>query len=202
MKKYISVILVLIISALLCSCNDAGRDVPAYTGDADISDSGSFDAADGSEHTHSQDEEGHGAQTFFSDSIEYFEIELPADGETLQYPEPFVLYESSGGETLTVSAAQRNGDMIYFDIKEEQTPFTYLSMTLLSKGKEIFLSLNPTNDESSPYDFYLSKHTSADNDYIEGITKKFKTAFGAEYSSEKCYYYVLYHSTEDGNVQH
>ena len=202
MKKYISVILVLIMSVLLCSCNDAGRDVPVYTARSDISDKSTSDATDESEHTHNHEDEEQGAQTFFSDSTEYFEIEPPSDGEELQYSEPFVLYESSGGETLTVSAAQRIGDVIYFDTTEEQTPFTYLSMMLLTKGKEVFLSLNPIADESSPYDFYLTKYSEADDDYIKGIAKKFKTALGAEYSSEKSYYYVLYHSTADGNVQH
>lgn len=124
---------------------------------------------------------------------EIHEIILPADGETIRYPDGFVIYQDEEGRTLTALEAYREGANLYFNVEDSAYYFD-LAMTMLTAQEEVFVSLNRVDDETTSFDYVICTVDHLKEEYrtatINCAVRDIAGRLGDEYSHEKNYFYV------------
>ena len=138
-------------------------------------------------------------QIFEGNELEFFEIELPADGEEVTYSPALMLYDDGNGHSLTVYSAARNGDTITFYTDEADYYFDPLGLTIITAAGENFISLNPARDEDGaflPGVYEISVYTPvwSDDTTLESNLRDLKAFLGDAYDETKNYYCIEFHN--------
>ena len=138
-------------------------------------------------------------QIFEGNELEFFEIELPADGEEVTYSPALMLYDDGNGHSLTVYSAARNGDTITFYTDEADYYFDPLGLTIITAAGEHFISLNPARDEDGacrPGVYEISVYTPvwSEDTTLESNLRDLKAFFGDAYDEKKNYYCIEFHN--------
>ena len=121
------------------------------------------------------------------------EIILPADGETIRYPDGLLLYYNYEGQELRAKEAYREGNAVYFIA--EDNPYHYqLHICAITPEGEFFGTINDDWDPVRPYDyqikvFFQNKPEVMKEHYMEAYEEVVER-LGDEYSPDKSYYIV------------
>ena len=138
-------------------------------------------------------------QIFEGNELEFFEIELPADGEEVTYSPALMLYDDGNGHSLTVYSAARNEDTITFYTDEADYYFDPLGLTIITAAGEHFISLNPARDEDGaclPGVYEISVYTPvwSEDTTLESNLRDLKAFLGDAYDETKNYYCIEFHN--------
>lgn len=138
-------------------------------------------------------------QIFQGNEPEYFEIELPADGEEVTYSPALMLYDDGNGHSLTVYSAARTGDTITFNTDEADYFFDPLGLTIITASGEQFISLNPARDENGDYlpgiyEISVFTPVRSEDTTLESNLRDLKAFLGDSYDETKNYYCIKFHN--------
>ena len=111
------------------------------------------------------------------------ELLLPKDGETLNYPEGFVLVDGHERLKLMPVSASRNGDTITFVTEHRDYYYAFLKSRIVVEGKEAFVPVFADRTENGTYNYVFKLW----QPYLNKATEDFMKLLGEKYDSQKSY---------------
>jgi len=118
------------------------------------------------------------------------EITLPADGETIEYDPPLLLFENDAAK-LVVSSASRDGKKLTFYSTKTDKCFDSLSMDICTSEREVFAGLHAEEKEDGKLEYVTYLYERVD-DYDSRI-KSYQVWLredGKQYDGSKDWYSV------------
>ena len=91
-----------------------------------------------------------GGITYTAPDPQIFEIDIPAEGERIDFDSELTIYEHYDGKKLAIYAIERQDDVISFYTHETEY-FFEMMMSFITADNELFISPNATKLEDGSY---------------------------------------------------
>ena len=94
--------------------------------------------------------DGNGGITYTAPDPQIFEIDIPSEGERIDFDFEFTVYEHYDGKKLSIYAIERQDNVISFYTHETEY-FFEMMMSFITADNELFISPNATKLEDGSY---------------------------------------------------